>query len=186
MLFDTSDPYNFKHKATIPGWNIHWTISDMDVDSKEQLLLYTSLDQHIRLVNLSLEGRQEILDSAARNAGEEQRGGSGVLSAKFAGDGKEIVCGNRSGEIMVYDLVSNRVTTRVCRSHDDDINSVCFSNRQHSNIFLSGSDDTFVKVWDRRSLSGNRPVGIFVGHAEGITNVCSKGDGLYVASNSKD
>jgi hypothetical protein len=57
MLFDTSDPYNFKHKATIPGWNIHWTISDMDVDSKEQLLLYTSLDQHIRLVNLSLEGR---------------------------------------------------------------------------------------------------------------------------------
>jgi WD repeat-containing protein 23 len=43
-----------------------------------------------------------------------------------------------------------------------------------------------VKVWDRRAISSNIPVGIFVGHAEGITNVCSKGDGIYVASNGKD
>ena len=43
-----------------------------------------------------------------------------------------------------------------------------------------------VKVWDRRAISSNIPVGVFVGHAEGITNVCSKGDGIYVASNGKD
>ena len=43
-----------------------------------------------------------------------------------------------------------------------------------------------VKVWDRRAISSNVPVGVFVGHAEGITNVCSKGDGIYVASNGKD
>ena len=43
-----------------------------------------------------------------------------------------------------------------------------------------------VKVWDVRALRDNRPVGIFVGHAEGISNVCSKGDGVYVASNCKD
>ena len=43
-----------------------------------------------------------------------------------------------------------------------------------------------VKVWDRRAISSNIPVGIFIGHAEGITNVCSKGDGIYVASNGKD
>jgi hypothetical protein len=35
MLFDTKDPYNFKLKAEIPGWNISWTISDMDIDAKE-------------------------------------------------------------------------------------------------------------------------------------------------------
>jgi hypothetical protein len=44
MLFDTTDPYNFKLKAEIPGWNISWTISDMDVDSKEQFLIYSSID----------------------------------------------------------------------------------------------------------------------------------------------
>ena len=43
-----------------------------------------------------------------------------------------------------------------------------------------------VKVWDRRALNSNRPAGVFVGHAEGITNVASKGDGIYLASNGKD
>jgi WD repeat-containing protein 23 len=44
-----------------------------------------------------------------------------------------------------------------------------------------------VKVWDRRALgNNNRPVGVFVGHAEGVTNVASKGDGVYLASNAKD
>ena len=82
--------------------------------------------------------------------------------------------------------MSNKVSARISSAHNDEINSVCFANRQHSNVFLSGSDDSMVKVWDRRSISNNRPVGIFVGHAEGITNVCSKGDGIYVASNGKD
>ncbi len=108
------------------------------------------------------------------------------MSCKYSGDGKELIGGSKSGEIVCYDLVANKVNTVVQKSHRDEINSVCFANRQHSNIFLSGSDDTFVKVWDRRSLSGSRPVGVFVGHAEGITNVCSKFDGIYVASNGKD
>lgn len=67
--------------------------------------------------------------------------GSGILSCKFSGDGKEIVGGSKAGEIICYDLVANRESTRVLRSHSDEINSVCWANRQHSNIFLSGSDD---------------------------------------------
>ena len=43
-----------------------------------------------------------------------------------------------------------------------------------------------IKVWDRRALSGGREAGAFIGHAEGITNVASKGDGIYLASNGKD
>jgi WD repeat-containing protein 23 len=74
------------------------------------------------------------------------------LSCKISGDGKEIVGGSRGGEIVCYDLVSNRVSARVNLAHQDDINSVCFANRQHSNILLSGSDDTMVKVWDRRAM----------------------------------
>ncbi len=148
-------------------------------------MIYTSIDNYVRLVDLNLKGRQEILNLAA-NGDDGSMRRTAILSAKYSGDGKEIVAGTKSAEIICYDLVANRVSTRVTNSHSDEINSVCWANRQHSNIFLSGSDDTFVRVWDRRSLSGNRPVGIFVGHAEGITNVCSKGDGIYVASNCKD
>jgi len=51
-------------------------------------------------------------------------------------------------------------------THTDEINSVCFVNRQHSNVILTGSDDSLVKIWDRRALNSNRPAGVFVGHAD--------------------
>lgn len=109
-----------------------------------------------------------------------------IMSLKLSGDGKEVLCGTKGAILMVYDLVANRMVTKVGGCHTDEINSVCFANRQHSNIIFSGSDDGMVKVWDRRALSSNRPAGVFVGHAEGITNVASKGDGIYLASNGKD
>ncbi len=62
LLFDTKDPFEFKLKANIQGWNIHWTISDMDVDNNEQFLIYSSIDQYIRLVDLNLKGKVEILN----------------------------------------------------------------------------------------------------------------------------
>ena len=50
---------------------------------------------------------------------------------------------------------------------------------ESSNLFCSGSDDTSVRVWDRRLLgdgdeSRAKPVGKFLGHLEGITCVSSK------------
>lgn len=42
------------------------------------------------------------------------------------------------------------------------------------------------KVWDRRALKGGKPVGVLVGHLEGITHVSSKRDGRYLITNSKD
>lgn len=76
--------------------------------------------------------------------------------------------------------------TKVEGTHEDEINSVCFANRTSSNIIFTGSDDSFIKIWDRRALSNNREAGAFIGHCEGITHVASKGDGIYMASNSKD
>jgi len=113
--------------------------------------------------------------------------GSGIMSCKFSGDGKQIVCGTKAAEVLLYDLVSGRLITKVSNAHQDEINSECYANRQHSNIVFTGSDDAMVKVWDRRALgNNNRPAGVFIGHAEGVTNVASKGDGVYVASNAKD
>ena len=86
-------------------------------------------------------------------------------AGKLSGDGKEILCGTKGAHLMVYDLVANRMVTKVEGCHSDEINSVCFANRSHSNIIFSGSDDGMVKVWDRRALNSNRPAGVFVGHA---------------------
>ena len=59
-----------------------------------------------------------------------------------------------------------------------------------SNVLVSGSDDNYLKVWDRRSLGDagrhTKPSGILVGHTEGITYVDPKGDGRFVLSNGKD
>ena len=54
---------------------------------------------------------------------------------------------------------------------------------------FTGSDDCLIKVWDRRALGGSNhatSMGAFLGHTEGVTNIASKGDGVYLASNGKD
>lgn len=57
-------------------------------------------------------------------------------------------------------------------------------------MLVSGSDDNYLKVWDRRSLGETgrhtKPSGVLVGHTEGITYVDPKGDGRFVLSNGKD
>lgn len=52
------------------------------------------------------------------------------------------------------------------------------------NIIVSGSDDSLIKVWDRRMMDNNagdtaKPVGVLVGHTEGITHLDAKGDGRW-------
>jgi len=189
MLYDTSDPYNFRLKSKIDAQRISWTVTDMDVDPEEKNLIYSSIDSYVRIVDLAtLRRKQEFLDLSTVSEDRGGWGGSGssFMSIKFSGDAKEIVGGTKAGEMIVYDLIANRQSTRVRQAHADEINSVCFADRKHSNLVFTGSDDSLVKIWDRRSLGNSRPAGVFVGHAEGITNVASKGDGIYVASNSKD
>jgi WD repeat-containing protein 23 len=89
----------------------------------------------------------------------------------------------------VYDLIARENVATVVNPHSEDINSVCFANRDNSNIVFSGSDDTCIKVWDRRLFGrnqGTQAEGCLVGHREGVTHVSSKGDGVYLLSNAKD
>jgi len=87
--------------------------------------------------------------------------------------------------IVVYDVEMRKITLRL-EGHRDDINAVCFADPLSTNVLYSGSDDSFIKVWDRRSMAGGREAGCLPGHMEGITFVATKGDGRYVISNSKD
>ena len=85
----------------------------------------------------------------------------------------------------MYDIESRKSILSI-PGHNDDVNAVCFGDAQSPHILYSGSDDTLIKVWDRRSMSDNREAGVFMGHTEGLTYVDSKGDGRYVLSNGKD
>jgi DDB1- and CUL4-associated factor 11 len=116
--------------------------------------------------------------------GNPWHGGGAIMSLKFSGDTKEIVAATKNAEVLVYDLQANRISSRLENAHHDEINSVCFANRNHSNLIFTGSDDSLVKVWDRRALL--KEAGTFVGHSEGVTHVTSKGDGILLASNAKD
>ena len=69
-----------------------------------------------------------------------------------------------------------------------DVNAVCFADPT-SNVMISGSDDTCIKVWDRRSVRTThspQPSGVLVGHTEGITYLASRNDARYCLSNGKD
>lgn len=187
MLFNTSDPFNWVLRTKIHARDVSWTVTDMDVCENEQYLIYSTINPVVQLVDLeTLSKKSERIHFSDRGDGG-WLGGHGIMSVKFSGDTREIVAGTKGAEVMVYDLVSNRVSTKVNHCHDDEINSVCFANRSQSNIIFTGSDDFLIKVWDRRALGTNsREAGNFVGHCEGVTHVASKGDGFYLASNGKD
>ena len=88
---------------------------------------------------------------------------------------------------VVYDIEYQRVVLKQ-QGHTDDVNAVCFADSNSTHVLLSASDDTTIKVWDRRSMgtTNQRAVGGFIGHTEGITYVSSKGDSRYCLSNGKD
>ena len=108
-----------------------------------------------------------------------------IWSIRFSGDSREIVAGANQGTISVFDVEARKRVLRI-QGHHDDVNAVAFADAGSSNVLLSGSDDSFVKVWDRRSLSGGKPAGVLPGHTEGVTYVSPKGDGRYCISNAKD
>lgn len=109
----------------------------------------------------------------------------GIWSLRFSGDGREIVAGTGDRSVYVYDIETRQSVLRIA-GHENDVNAVCYGDAMSPHILYSGSDDTTLKVWDRRSLGDGREAGVFLGHTEGLTYVDSKGDGRYVLSNAKD
>jgi len=107
------------------------------------------------------------------------------MSVRFSGDGNELVAGTKDNCVYIYDITAGHPVLRL-KGHRNEVNAVCYGDESSPHIIYSGSDDCTVKIWDRRSISGTRPVGVFTGHTEGITSIASKGDGRYVLSNGKD
>ncbi|KXS15327.1 WD40 repeat-like protein [Gonapodya prolifera JEL478] len=191
-VFDSRDPLKMQHLADIPCVRGQWTVTDATADQEGRWLAYASITPVVYLTptgdsesNFSppikggLGSRQVALDFDPA-----QSLNFGLWSVRFSADARELVAGASDGNIFVYDIERKEVLLRI-DGHDEDVNAVCFAD-ESTNVLFSGSDDSFVKVWDRRSLRSNRPSGVLMGHTEGITYVDTKGDGRYLLSTAKD
>jgi len=186
-MYDTSNPYKWRYYKTVDFPDGQWTLTDASLSPDNRYLAYTSIQSTVCLAptDPNDKGDPYVLDLASntpnRNNGWRQRfgGGFGIWSVRFSGDGRRLVAGATEGKIVVYDIES-RTVLHSFDGHDADVNAVCFADASSPHIVYSGSDDKILKVWDTRSMGGDREVGAFVGHIEGLTYIDSKGDGRKI------
>ncbi|GJQ08255.1 hypothetical protein GpartN1_g46.t1 [Galdieria partita] len=181
-IFQTDCCVNsWKHIKAIPCRNVNWTVTDMSMSPNQSLLAFTSITSLVQLVGVSADSSFYQCVSLGTRSSE----GFGLWSVRFSPNGAQLLAGSANNAVLLYDLGRQELLENLS-FHVDDVNAVSFLD-DTGNIFISGSDDSFVMLWDRRTRGkGSGPVGIFAGHADGITYVCPKGDGLYFISNSKD
>ncbi|KAH7157883.1 WD40-repeat-containing domain protein [Dactylonectria estremocensis] len=186
-MYDTSNPYNWRHYKTVSyPWG-QWTLTDASLSPDNKWLAYTSIQSLVSIAPTDPVDTGEPysleLDDGQRRGG--RRGAFGIWSIRFSGDGRELVAGTSANSVVVYDIESRTVLHNI-EAHRDDVNAVCFADKSSPHILYSGSDDSTIKVWDRRCMDSTKEVGAFVGHVEGLTYIDSKGDGRYILSNGKD
>ncbi|KAJ0411633.1 hypothetical protein ATCC90586_004102 [Pythium insidiosum] len=192
LLYDTT---NWRRSAYLPARDVQWTVTDAKFTPDNQNVIYSSINSNVRMVSVDYESTQrETVFALSRGSGP---GGArygmyharcGVWSVDINSSGTEFVAGTSSNAVVLYDM---QTRTTLCRAegHDDDVNAVAFVDGPlHSNVFVSGSDDCVIKLWDRRVLSESdpQPQGVFPGHIAGVTHISSRDDGYYFISNSKD
>ncbi|KAH9460564.1 hypothetical protein MJO28_003754 [Puccinia striiformis f. sp. tritici] len=178
-----------------PSQNCQWTITDATLSPDNNWLAYSSITPYVHLVKTRGEdavlglGLEEHEQEVLCLSGDDRPGGlgrgMGIWSLRFDSQGRELVAGCTQGRIVAYDVETRTIMSNI-KGHSNDTNAVCFADKSDPNILVSGSDDSYIKVWDRRCLEDARPAGALLGHTEGITYVSSKGDGRFIVSNGKD
>uniref|UniRef100_A0A7S3VU90 Anaphase-promoting complex subunit 4 WD40 domain-containing protein n=1 Tax=Dunaliella tertiolecta TaxID=3047 RepID=A0A7S3VU90_DUNTE len=192
-LYDVEKDWELRKDVRARG--IRWTITDTCLSPDQRFLLYSSISPTVHLLALgaswdvveSLANVTEVHESLDFDPEGHER--FGIWSLAWSGDGREIIAGTNNESVYIYDVATSTINAKVS-GHKDDVNAVTYLDST-PNLILSGSDDSMIKLWDRRLVSNepgsrNKAVGTMVGHTEGITHLNSRGDGRYFISNSKD
>ncbi|KAL2530409.1 transducin family protein/WD-40 repeat family protein [Forsythia ovata] len=183
----------WKIQKDIRARSLGWTITDTSLSPDCRLLAYSSISPVVHIVDVGSAAKESHANITEIHEGLEFSSNTedyedysfGIFSIKFSTDGRELVAASRDESIYVYDLEAKRVSLRI-KAHKSDVNAVCFAD-ETGNIIYSGSDDHLCKVWDRRCFdTKEQPVGVLMGHLEGITFIDTRGDGRYFISNGKD
>ncbi|KAJ5768284.1 hypothetical protein N7533_000867 [Penicillium manginii] len=190
-MYDTSNPYEWKYYKTVDYPFGQWTITDATLSPDNRFLVYSSIRSQAYLATTDPEDDSDpsVLDFSLPPGQRRRSMGSshfGIWSLRFSGDGREVVAGTSENSVVVYDIETKQPVLNLQDRHQDHVNAVCYGDTSSPHLLYSGSDDTTLRVWDRRSMADGREAGAFMGHTEGLTYVDSKGDGRYIISNGKD
>ncbi|OQR96252.1 hypothetical protein ACHHYP_16560 [Achlya hypogyna] len=178
------DSATWRRIHSLPARNLRWTITDAHFTPDAESVVYSSITSTVRMVSSTKETAFRL---SPHNAAPRLRYRDfGVWCLGMNASGTEFLAGTSSNSIVLHDMVTN---TTVCHlaGHAHDVNAITFVD-DFSNVFVSGSDDQLIKVWDRRMMSESNalPQGVFPGHSDGITHLSSRNDGYYFISNAKD
>ncbi|CAK4638136.1 unnamed protein product [Aphanomyces euteiches] len=164
-IYDTN---TWKRVDTYPVRDVRWTITDAHFTPDAQGVLYSSITSTVRMVRgdgkefaFRIGPPQDALMRVRRRGYYDL----GVWSLGVNALGTEFLAGTSQHSVVLHDMITN---TSVChlQGHADDVNAITFvDGPQSSNVFVSGSDDCLIKLWDRRMISESdaRPQGVFVG-----------------------
>lgn len=161
--------------------NVGWSVVDTDFSHDDRFLIYSTWSPKLQLIGCAASCEvHEAIDLQA------QAKRFCVFSVKFSPDDRLVLAGSSDRHIYLYDL-EHGARVAAAPAHCADINAVAWVDECGA-LFATGSDDCVVKLWDRRCMSSSRPmpVGCLVGHSQGITSLCSRGDGHHLLTNSKD
>ncbi|KAF9431424.1 hypothetical protein BGZ76_000321 [Entomortierella beljakovae] len=129
------------HEKLINCQQGRWTITDHNLSLNRHWLIYSSINPYVYLTRTAADAPNEhhLLDFSSADCDAR------LWSVRFSGDGREVV-GGGSKRVYVYDIESRTVLHAV-DAHENDVNSVCFSEPSSSQVLFSGSDDGLIKVW---------------------------------------
>ncbi|KAK6820696.1 LEC14B protein [Apiospora arundinis] len=173
-MYDTSNPYNWRHYKTVAFPFGSWTLTDASLSPDNKWLAYTSIQSNVCLAPTDPNDTGDPYTLNLASAGPGGNGwhsAFGIWSIRFSGDGRELVAGTNADSIVVYDIESRR-----CALPTSSHRTFCIPDRT-TRLSRSGTG----AAWEN-----GREAGAFVGHIEGLTYIDSKGDGRYILSNGKD
>ncbi|EAS04686.2 WD domain, G-beta repeat protein (macronuclear) [Tetrahymena thermophila SB210] len=186
------DDGEYKRGKVLYPRNITWTITDSDLSQNGRYLIHCSLNPFISIFDIQTGKYNNFYNLSDGEEDEDYYYHSlRFFSCKYSGDDSKILASSgktsqSKAQIKMFDVQRERVSDSIL-AHDDDINSIAFVDKHNSSVFISGSDDRSVKIWDTRALGPNgQSAGELLGHVAGITHVDSRQDNYYVASNGKD
>lgn len=144
----------------IQARSIGWSIVDIDFSADSRFVIYSSWSNCVHLINTQGEFElHEALDFEPSGPGHSQlQQHCCMFGIRFSPNGsREILAGLNNGIAMLFDIERKRKVWSA-RAHEDDINSVCWLD-DGGNLFATGSDDSSIKIFDRRILANSDEAG---------------------------
>jgi len=138
------------------------------------------LDNTVSVYKLGTETERKV--SSEKPIAELAQHEGYLSCCRFIGD-KQLLSSSGDGSCILWDL-ERRAPKSVFTEHKGDVMAVS-TNEADPNLFVSGSTDTFAKVWDIRQ-PGKKSVLSFAGHEADINSVQFMPDGTAFGTGSDD